>query len=340
MSTIKELNREVMEACRLYVDNLIKPIHSLGKLEDMAIRLSGILSDPKPKSLSKAVVIFAGDGDVDGENTTKGKRSLEEIGYVASGNAPVSAICRQMGMPVYVIDAGLEQETDQIPGVLQGKVIHGTHHGHPAMDREVSQAAISLGMSVGKRLAAQGVQAVGLGNIGERAMLSALAVTASIMKEELEQASARGGYSLSLGRKADFAKDPLGAFADTGSAEIAALYGLVVECGRKGMAVVFDNAVTGAAVLAACETYPELKEFIFPSVAYDEPVHAMQMQKLSIHGFLHYDISTAEGFGSALGLSLLDASLAMLNEMKTFGTGNVPVAVDGPGKGRQREDVK
>lgn len=337
---IKPLNTDIMDACRLYVDNLIKPIHSLGKLEDMAIRLAGILSEEKPKQLKKAVVIFAGDSDVDGENKTGGRQSLEEIEYVASGNAPVSAVCRSLGMPVYVIDAGLEKDTDQIPGVVQGKVIHGTHHGHPAMDREVAGAAISLGMSVGKSLAAQGVNAVGLGNIGERSMLSALAVTASILKDDLAEASARGGYSLSLIGDADFAKDPLGAFAYTGSAEIAALYGLVVECGRQGIAVVFDNGVTGAAVLAACTTYPELSGYVFPSVAYDEPIHLMQMKKLSIHGFLHYDISTAEGFGSALGLSLLDASLVMLNEMKTFGSGHVAVALDGPGKGRQREDVK
>lgn len=35
MSRIPELNKEAMEACQLYVDNLIKPIHSLGKLEEI-----------------------------------------------------------------------------------------------------------------------------------------------------------------------------------------------------------------------------------------------------------------------------------------------------------------
>lgn len=30
MSRIPELNKEAMEACQLYVDNLIKPIHSWG----------------------------------------------------------------------------------------------------------------------------------------------------------------------------------------------------------------------------------------------------------------------------------------------------------------------
>lgn len=125
-----------------------------------------------------------------------------------------------------------------------------------------------------------------------------------------------------------------------GSAEIAALFGFVVEAAKNRMMVVFDNAVTGAAVLAAVTVYPEIKNFVFPSVYYEEPVHQMQMQKMGMKAFLHYDFTEAEGYGSALGLSVLDAAIDMLNQMKTFGTADVAVAVDGPGKGRQREDVK
>ena len=42
MSSIPKLNEDVMKACQLYVDNLIIPIHSLGKLEEMAFRIAGI----------------------------------------------------------------------------------------------------------------------------------------------------------------------------------------------------------------------------------------------------------------------------------------------------------
>lgn len=45
MSRIPELNKEAMEACQLYVDNLIKPIHSLGKLEEIAVRIAGVTGE-------------------------------------------------------------------------------------------------------------------------------------------------------------------------------------------------------------------------------------------------------------------------------------------------------
>ena len=168
MSEIPKLNQEIMEACQLYVDNLIKPIHSLGKLEDMAVRMVGILGEVKPTYINKAVVIFGGDTAVDGENKTKGQLSHAEMKLVAQGAGPVNVLARQMEMPVYLVDVGLEKDTSDIEGILAKKVIHGTHQGHPAMDDDVAKAAISLGMSVGKALAGEGIQAVGLGNIGER----------------------------------------------------------------------------------------------------------------------------------------------------------------------------
>ena len=337
---IPSLDENIMKACQLYVDNLIKPIHSLGKLEEIAVRIAGITREVKPSYLNKAIVIFGGDTAVDGENKTKGQLSHDEMKLVAQGYGPVNVIARQLEAPVYLIDAGLEKDTSDIEGILSKKMIHGTHHGHPAMDDEVVKGAITLGMSVAKTLAGQGIQAVGLGNIGERYPLSALAVTASIMKEDLMKVSAKGGFSLKLYGVGNFAENPVGNLAEVGSAEIAALFGFVVEAAKNRMMVVFDNAVTGAAVLAAVTVYPEIKNFVFPSVYYEEPVHQMQMQKMGMKAFLHYDFTEAEGYGSALGLSVLDAAIDMLNQMKTFGTADVAVALDGPGKGRQRGDVK
>ena len=159
MSEIPKLNQEIMEACQLYVDNLIKPIHSLGKLEDMAVRMAGILGEVKPTYINKAGVIFGGDTAVDGENKTKGQLSHAEMKLVAQGAGPVNVLARQMEMPVYLVDVGLEKDTSDIEGILAKKLIHGTHQGHPAMDDDVAKAAISLGMSVGKALAGEGIQA-------------------------------------------------------------------------------------------------------------------------------------------------------------------------------------
>ena len=138
-----------MESCRLYVDNLTKPLGSLGRMEDMAVRLAGILNDPKPAGVRKAVVIFAGDTAVDGpENKSQGIKSYNETALVAQGYGPVNAVARRMGAALYVIDVGLQKETDSLPGVTSEKIVHGTHLGMPAMTKEEAEKAVAVGRAV------------------------------------------------------------------------------------------------------------------------------------------------------------------------------------------------
>lgn len=58
MSSIPKLNQKIMEECQLYVDNLIKPIHSLGQLENFAVHIAGVTGEKKPSHLEKAIVIL------------------------------------------------------------------------------------------------------------------------------------------------------------------------------------------------------------------------------------------------------------------------------------------
>ena len=99
MSEIPKLNQEIMEACQLYVDNLIKPIHSLGKLEDMAVRMAGILGEVKPTYINKAVVIFGGEQDEGAalarrDEAGRAGRGTGECPRAADGDAGLPCRCR------------------------------------------------------------------------------------------------------------------------------------------------------------------------------------------------------------------------------------------------------
>ena len=90
------------------------------------------------------------------------------------------------------------------------------------------------------------------------------------------------------------------------------------------------------AVLAAATIEPLVKEYIFPSAAYEEPIHKEQCRFLGIKPCLHYNLQIDEALGSTMGLSIIDASMHMLNDMKTFVEAEVKAAEDGAGKGRQK----
>ena len=121
-----------------------------------------------------------------------------------------------------------------------------------------------------------------------------------------------------------------------GGLDIAFLTGFILGAASHRMAVVFDNAVTGTAVLAAVTIEPLVKEYIFPSAAYEEPIHKEQCRFLGIKPCLHYNLQIDEALGSTMGLSIIDASMHMLNDMKTFVEAEVKAAEDGAGKGRQK----
>ncbi len=63
--------------------------------------------------------------------------------------------------------------------------------------------------------------------------------------------------------------------------------------------------------------------------------HKEQCRFLGVKPCLHYHLQIDEALGSTMGLSIIDASMHMLNDMKTFIEAEVSVAEDGAGKGRQ-----
>jgi nicotinate-nucleotide--dimethylbenzimidazole phosphoribosyltransferase len=65
----------------------------------------------------------------------------------------------------------------------------------------------------------------------------------------------------------------------------------------------------------------------------------MALEKLGMKAHLYLDLPLGDGTGAALGMRLLDASLHVLNDMKTFGEAAVAVAQDGPGALRQSSDI-
>ena len=61
LQTMPSLSQHAMDACQQRIDNLIKPIYSLGSLEQIAVELAGILHEDRPPlDLSRALLCFSG----------------------------------------------------------------------------------------------------------------------------------------------------------------------------------------------------------------------------------------------------------------------------------------
>ena len=71
LETIRPLDENAMESARLHWDAIAKPLHSLGRLEDMIVQLAGICENPVPAPRKKAVLIFCADNGIVAEGVTQ-----------------------------------------------------------------------------------------------------------------------------------------------------------------------------------------------------------------------------------------------------------------------------
>ncbi len=361
--TIEPLHAPSMEACRLRIDNLTKPIYSLATLETIAERFAGILGNPKPNHLRHGVLVVGADHLVDGpQNSQHGSESYAAIKRFNEGTTATQGAAFKLNADVHVVNVGLEQDTSRLEHIDTKVVRKGSHFFgvEPVISREELDCAIELGFMYADKLHDDGLQVVAIGNIGERVFLDALVTTATITGCAYDDilvhtecgptVEQRAAHIHSFVDRFNIAVDDWSALSESerrdavlhllhvaGGSDIAFLTGFILCAAGHHMAIVFDNAVTGAAVLAAVTIDPLVKDYVFPSAAYDEPIHKEQCRFLGVKPCLYYNLQIDEALGSTMGLSVIDASMHMLNDMKTFVEADVKAAEDGAGKGRQKD---
>jgi len=134
--------------------------------------------------------------------------------------------------------------------------------------------------------------------------------------------------------------DPIDTLVSAGSPELAGLVGVIMGAAASGAAVVLDGVTTCMAALVAVRIAPQVKDYLVGSHFAAEPLQAEALQLLDLAAYLSLDLNVGEGVGAALGISLSQASLHVLNDMKTFGEAEVPVAEDGPGSLVQNQAIR
>lgn len=160
------------------------------KLSYLAGRIAGVQGTLHPEKLQKAVVVFAADHAVDGgENKTNGKNSKADALEIATGRGPINKVAHRIGAGVMLLDMGLEEDIPESQGVQDLKVMHGSHFWarQDAMSEDEMMDALFSGLQIGQNLADEGYTAVGLGNLGERGLLTAFILTAVFFRDQLEE---------------------------------------------------------------------------------------------------------------------------------------------------------
>lgn len=190
--------------------------------------------------------------------------------------------------------------------------------GRRGLTREQVRRAVEIGWRAARGQLRRGVRAIGLGAMGDLAAAAAMVVDAV---------------------RQEHAADPLAVLAATDAPELAVLTGIILAAAAGRAIIVLDGAATAAAALAAVSLTPAARDYLIGS-QYTDALQREALDMLAVPAYLRLDMRLDGGVGAAFGLTLLDAALHVLNDMKTFGEAAVAVAQDGPGALRQRADMR
>ncbi|MCB9477522.1 MAG: nicotinate-nucleotide--dimethylbenzimidazole phosphoribosyltransferase [Deltaproteobacteria bacterium] len=340
IGAIMPVDEGLRTAVQERLDDLTKPRGSLGRLEELAMRVALIQGTTDPRVKGKRVVTFAGDHGVAAQGVSAYPQAVtpQMVHNMLSGGAAINVLTRHVNADLVVVDIGVLADFDDHPGLRRAKVRPGTRDftQEPAMTREEATAAVEVGIELAERAAREGISMLGTGEMGIANTTPAAALLAALLPAPVERCVGRGTGvdDTGLARKVDVVKlgldkhggavgDPFAVLSALGGLEIAGLVGLLLGAARYRLVGVVDGFISTAAALAAMRLCPAAGDYFIFSHRSDEAGHGVFFEVTGERPVLHLDMRLGEGTGAALAMSLIEASLKLYHEMATFSSAGV-----------------
>jgi nicotinate-nucleotide--dimethylbenzimidazole phosphoribosyltransferase len=347
IAAVRPLDEGAMATARAHLDGLTKPRGSLGRLEELAIKLAGITGEPAPALEPRRIVIVAADHGIAhrGVSAYPPEVTGQMMDNFLAGGAAINALARWAGASVVVVDAGVatpfaRSATD---GPTNARLVSspiragtGDISVGPAMTRQQAIRSVELGLRVAADLAREGTGVMGVGEMGIGNTTSASAITAALTGRAVRTVTGRGTGvdDRQLAAKVDLidraitanrpdTADPIGVLAGVGGLEIGTLVGIILGSAAAGIPVVLDGFITGSAALIAAALCPAVRPRLIAAHRSPEPGHEVILHSLGLSPILDLDLRLGEGTGAALAIGLLDAACNVRDGMATFDSAGV-----------------
>lgn len=351
--------RHPTDAIRAHLDRLTKPRGSLGRLEELALRLGRIYGDPPPPFDDVAAFVLAADHGVAarGVSAYPADVTAQMCGNFAAGGAAINVLARAVGARVVAVDVGVAADLEHLEGVVQRKVRRGTADlfEGPAMDREEALRAVMVGVALvtegptpgsgadgesPSRTALPDLVVVGEMGIGNTTAAGALTAALTGASADRVVGPGTGVGPETLRRKREVVRgavervrgiaDPLEVLRQVGGLELAAVAGVVLGAAARQRAVLIDGFVCTSGALVAAALCPASVDYMIASHRSPEPGHEVALRHLGLEPLLDLGMRLGEASGAALAVPLARAAAALLREMATFESAGVSERTPAP----------
>jgi len=332
---IKPLDEEAMAGARMRQDNLTKPQGSLGQLESLSIQIAGIKGNPRPQIIHKVIFTLAGDHGVTQEAVSAYPSAVtpQMVYNFLQGGAGINVLARQVGARVVIADLGVASVLKRHPDLKDKKVAMGTQNmcKGPAMSREEATISIEVGIDLVEEELSKGIDILGTGDMGIGNTTPSSAITAVMTGADVSMVTGTGtglddegwrrkvkAIQKALEINQPDRKDPLDVLSKVGGFEIGGIAGVILAGAKYRIPVVVDGFISGAAALIAASLSAQVRPYLIASHLSVEKGHKIILESLGLRPLLNLGMRLGEGTGAALAISLVEASLRILDEMATF----------------------
>jgi nicotinate-nucleotide--dimethylbenzimidazole phosphoribosyltransferase len=335
LKRIESPDKSMMDLARKRQDALTKPRGSLGKLEDVSVRVAGMRRRITSTFDDKAIIVMAADHGVVAEGVSAYPQSVtrQMVSPFLNGCAAVNVFARHIGARVVVVDMGVIGGFDGNPLLENKSIAFGTDNmaKGPAMTRRQATDAIEAGIAVIESQIEKGRDIVGTGEMGIGNTTAASAICAAVTGSSAAEVTGRGTgidnnqllHKIEVINRAMEVNQPDGnegidVLSKVGGFEIGGLAGVILGAAANRIPVVIDGFISGAAAIIAFKLAPQVRDYLIASHLSVEQGHRIMLEYMGLQPLLSLDMRLGEGTGAALGISLVEASVKILKEMRTF----------------------
>jgi nicotinate-nucleotide--dimethylbenzimidazole phosphoribosyltransferase len=330
---VQPLDRTLESVLRARIDGKAKPPGSLGRIEDLAIRLGMIWHPSEPRAGKSVLLVFAGDHGLTQEGVSQypSEVTAAMVRTFLAGRASANAFAAAAAVDIRVIDIGVAADLPDHPDLIRAKIRRGTGNAarEPAMSPDEAATALRRGCDLAVEAIHGGADSIaigemGIGNTASAALLlhrlapAALDLCIGLGAGQDDAGLARKRAALERAATRCEVTAPFDVLREFGGLEIAGMAGAVIGAASERRPVIVDGFISGAAALVAIRLCPAVRDYCIFAHRSSERGHAILLDALDATPLLDLALRLGEGTGAVLAVPLVRAAARLLCDVATL----------------------
>ena len=331
---IQKPDEAIKESLIHKINYLTKPKGSLGRLEEIALRIGLIQQTLSPTLQHPQNIIFAADHGIVEEKVSPSPKEVtwQQISNFLHGGAGINFLCRQHGFTLKIVDAGVDYDLPYEQGIINMSVRRSTRNflHEAAMTPEEMGLCIERGAQCVDMSHAEGCNVISFGEMGIGNTSPSSLWMACFTGIPLAQCVGAGSglQATGVSHKLDVLQRSLDNYpgkhtteeilSHFGGYEMVMAVGAMLRAAELKMVILIDGFIMTNCLLAASRLHPEVMSYAVFGHQGDETGHKLLLDYLNVKPLLNLGLRLGEGSGSVCCYPIIDSAIKMLNEMDTF----------------------